>query len=287
MKEVFIFDKTQRVLSKRHQLFVQISSSKYTVSYYNNLSETNDVICCRSLPIIKWKLDKMDWHANYDYNRYIASVYTVHFCHSLITLHISKINVVYDGSNGLVIMVTSMKFLSIEYRDRWPVTIYNHFTALCIFSWTTRVNECQKVKTNLDFLEQETASSNGISWVICKSATCLRQITMAPSHHSVITGWMPLLPPNQQHPSTEGKLLPYNQPLGLIQPPTPLGWEIGTSQGKVEVLVAGIVTEVTVGMASSHWPHVTVYGISTCDFHGLRKRDKHPTYTMVMSILHP
>jgi len=33
-------------------------------------------------------------------------------------------------------------------------------------------------KTNLDVLEQEIVSGSGISWAICKSAPCPRQITM-------------------------------------------------------------------------------------------------------------
>ena len=37
-------------------------------------------------------------------------------------------------------------------------------------------------------------SGSGISWAICKSAP----------HHSVFTGRMPFLPPNQQRQSTEG-----------------------------------------------------------------------------------
>ena len=39
---------------------------------------------------------------------------------------------------------------------------------------------------------------------ICTSP---RQITTPASHHSVFTGWMPFLPPNQQHQDTEGKWL--------------------------------------------------------------------------------
>jgi len=35
-------------------------------------------------------------------------------------------------------------------------------------------------------------------------APCSRQITMPVPHQSVFTGQMPLLPPNQQHQSTEG-----------------------------------------------------------------------------------
>ena len=43
---------------------------------------------------------------------------------------------------------------------------YNRFTALSILSGTTWVSWYQKgkQKTNLDFLEQETVSSSGISW---------------------------------------------------------------------------------------------------------------------------
>jgi len=52
-----------------------------------------------------------------------------------------------------------------------PYYYYNHFTALCILSRTTRVSWYQKgkTKTNLDFLEQETVNGSGISWQICSS----------------------------------------------------------------------------------------------------------------------
>jgi len=54
-------------------------------------------------------------------------------------------------------------------------------------------------------LKQETVSGSEISWAICKSAPRTRQITMpAAPHHSVFTGGMPFLPPNQQRQSTEG-----------------------------------------------------------------------------------
>ena len=47
----------------------------------------------------------------------------------------------------------------------------------------------------------------GISWVICKqSAPRSRQITTPAPHHSVFTGWMPFLPPNQHCQSTEGSV---------------------------------------------------------------------------------
>jgi len=42
-------------------------------------------------------------------------------------------------------------------------------------------------------------SGSGISWALRS-----RQITMPAPHHSVFTGRMPFLPPNQQRQSTEG-----------------------------------------------------------------------------------
>ena len=46
--------------------------------------------------------------------------------------------------------------------------------------------------------KQETVSGSGISWAICKSAPRSRQITTPAPHHSVFTGRMCFLPPNQQ-----------------------------------------------------------------------------------------
>ena len=73
------------------------------------------------------------------------------------------------------------------------------------FSGTNRVSQYQKGKTNLS-LKQETVSGSGISWAICKSTSCSRQITMPVPHYSVFfTGRMPFLSPNQQRQSTEGR----------------------------------------------------------------------------------
>ena len=47
-------------------------------------------------------------------------------------------------------------------------------------------------------------SGSSISWAMCKSAPRSRQITTPAPHHSVFTGRMPFLPPNQQRQSTEG-----------------------------------------------------------------------------------
>jgi len=73
-------------------------------------------------------------------------------------------------------------------------------------SGTTWVSRYQKGKINRDLLEQQIVNGSGISWAICKYAPCPRQITTPASHHSVYR-LDALLPPNQQHQSTEGKLL--------------------------------------------------------------------------------
>jgi len=74
-------------------------------------------------------------------------------------------------------------------------------------SRTTLVSRYQKgktrkVKTNLDLLE--TVSGSGICWAICKSAPHPRQPRQYPTTQ-FFTGWMPFLPPKQQHQSTESK----------------------------------------------------------------------------------
>jgi len=58
------------------------------------------------------------------------------------------------------------------------------FMALSILSGTIWVKRYQKgkTKTNLDFLEQVTVSSTGISWAICKSAPRPSQITTPAPH---------------------------------------------------------------------------------------------------------
>ena len=77
---------------------------------------------------------------------------------------------------------------------------YNRLTALCpgLPEWAGT----RKVKPIWILLEQETASGSGISWAVCKSAPRSRQITTPAPHHSVFTGRMPFLLPNQQHQST-------------------------------------------------------------------------------------
>ena len=79
----------------------------------------------------------------------------------------------------------------------------------------TRVSWCQKGKTSLDLLEQETLSGSGTSsWAICKSAPRPKQITMPAPHHSLFTGRC-----HSYHPTnSEAELLqPFYGPLDFVQ----------------------------------------------------------------------
>jgi len=60
------------------------------------------------------------------------------------------------------------------------------------------VSRHQKDKTNLDLLKQQTVSGSGISWAICKSAPCPREITASATYNSVFYRLDAFLPPNQQ-----------------------------------------------------------------------------------------
>ena len=76
------------------------------------------------------------------------------------------------------------------------------------FSRTTWVSRNQKDKTSLDLNEARDdggSRCSGFSWTICKqSAPRSRQITTPTRHHSIFTGGMLFLTPNQQSRSTEG-----------------------------------------------------------------------------------
>ena len=77
-------------------------------------------------------------------------------------------------------------------------------------------------------LKQETVSGSGISWAICKSASRSRQITTPAPHHSVFTGRMPFLLPNQQRQSTEwnGNKMFNNHILTRTMRAVVTGWEL-------------------------------------------------------------
>ena len=79
-----------------------------------------------------------------------------------------------------------------------------------LFSRATWISWYQKGKTSLDLnkaRDDGVVGCSGISWTIRKqSVPHSRQITTPTPHHSIFTGQMLFLMPNQQCQSTEGKL---------------------------------------------------------------------------------
>jgi len=62
----------------------------------------------------------------------------------------------------------------------------------------------QKGKTNLDFTEARDSEWQWHQLGRMQVCILLQSDNHATLHHSVFTGRMPFLPPNQQHQSTEG-----------------------------------------------------------------------------------
>jgi len=75
-----------------------------------------------------------------------------------------------------------------------------------LFYRTTWVSGNKKINHSGFYWSERWWGSSGISWTICKSfAAHTRQITTPVPHHSVFTGRMPFLLPNQQCQSIEGR----------------------------------------------------------------------------------
>ena len=75
------------------------------------------------------------------------------------------------------------------------------------FSGTTQVSRYQNGKTNLDFTEARDSEWQWHQLGQMQVYTSLQTITTPAPHHSVFTGRMPFLPPNQQRQSTEGNFM--------------------------------------------------------------------------------
>ena len=82
-----------------------------------------------------------------------------------------------DAHTSNCYAVLAASFITDSYYN------YNHLTAS--FPRQPGQASTRKVKPIWILLEQETVSSSGISWAICKSAPRCRQITMPVPHHSV------------------------------------------------------------------------------------------------------
>jgi len=110
-----------------------------------------------------------------------------------------------NSANDTTILHRKTAPRSLNYMAVYYIPLFNG-----LFSTTTWVSQFQKCKTSLDLNEARddgVLGCSGISWIICKqSAPCSRQTTTSTPHHSICTGRMLFLTPNQQCQSTEGKI---------------------------------------------------------------------------------
>ena len=99
------------------------------------------------------------------------------------------LNILVSGwthQNADVITVNTMKFMVPDYDSMTSHQGKNknrRLMALC--PGLPRWAGTRKAKQIWILLKQETVSGSGISWAICKSAPCSRQITMPAPHHSL------------------------------------------------------------------------------------------------------
>ena len=86
---------------------------------------------------------------------------------------------IYDSGLKSDFFVTDSWFL------RFDTHTCLHTRLMALFPGLPRWAGTRKAKPNWILLKQETVSGSGISWAICKSAPCSRQITTPAPHHSV------------------------------------------------------------------------------------------------------
>ena len=111
-------------------------------------------------------------------------------CISLPDLHIPSTNVTayHDGNTAVTCKLTTS-----PCTEPWtsilklPLTygFHTHTGLTALFPGLPGWAGTRKVKPIWILLKQETVSSSGISWAICKSAPRSRQITTPAPHHSV------------------------------------------------------------------------------------------------------
>ena len=117
-------------------------------------------------------------------------------------INLSSIYTFHHVTDPCCVTLCYIRFESTKVHARTHTHTHTRLTALYpgLPGWAGT----RKVKPIWILLKQETVSGSGINWAICKSAHRSREITMPAPHHSVFTGRMPFLPPNQQCQNTEG-----------------------------------------------------------------------------------
>ena len=120
----------------------------------------------------------------------------------LLTAIVGDLAAIFGCLVGLKVRQVCRIFTNISAITPTHTHTHTRLTALCpgLPGWAGT----RKVQPIWILLKQDTVSGSGISWAVCKSAPCSRQITMPAPTTQFFTGRMPFLLPNQQCHSIEG-----------------------------------------------------------------------------------
>ena len=95
----------------------------------------------------------------------------------------------------------------IDQHSLLRLHVHTHTRLAALFPGLPGLAGTRNVKPIWILLKQETVSGSGISWAICKSAPCFRQITTPATHHSwFFTGRMPSCHPTNSVKALKAKL---------------------------------------------------------------------------------
>ena len=72
-----------------------------------------------------------------------------------------------------------------QYKSYSATHTHTHTRLMALFPGLPKWAGTRKVKSIWILLKQETVSDSGISWAICTSAPCCKQVTMPAPHRSV------------------------------------------------------------------------------------------------------
>ena len=129
-------------------------------------------------------------------------------CRSKMTLNRRLLSVFYKA---IKLTNTCHKLTVRRYYYCCCCCCYYYSTLLTVpFSRTVCLSRYQKDETSLDLNEAKDCGvwgCSGICWTICKQSAppCSRQTTTQTPHHSIFTGRLLFLTPNQQCQSAEGR----------------------------------------------------------------------------------
>ena len=99
---------------------------------------------------------------------------------------------IYEAKNRKTVLIVISPFLLLTTRMcsagafKIHTDTHTHTRLTAIFPGLPGSAGTRKVKPIWILLKQETLSGSGISWAICKCATCSRQTTTPEPHHSVL-----------------------------------------------------------------------------------------------------